>query len=218
MAEEHTNSNVFKSIMEQINGVAEDYVQIGDKKYKTDTKSELTVVALNVILVLEGARLAYKDIFLINNNKYLIDFIEKLCGEIIIIPDLGEPFIILKKNKIQIENLLLEEVESGLGNAKILGYAYIGNDWYGSKNKYHISYTAIDNNNKEFPLYTFICPIEKFNNQIRNKLLDDKCLFENILIKYGYYVKISIWTKRKGYEIQEGCENFVLDINLTLNI
>ncbi len=214
MSEQIVNQNIFKQILDQTDNIVVDYIQIEDKKYKSNPSWSLTVFALNVILVLEGARLAYKDISLIDNNPFLINFIEKLCDEIIVISDSKEPFVLLKKNKNQIKNLLLEEEDNGLGIAKILGYAYVGNDWYGSENKYHISYWAIDNNNKEFPLYTFVCPIEKFNNEIRNKLLNDKCLFESILNKYGFDVKIKILVKKEGCKIQEGCEDFVMNISI----
>lgn len=44
----------------EINSIDDIYAQYGDTTYKLDKENLITVFALNVILVLEGIRLAYR--------------------------------------------------------------------------------------------------------------------------------------------------------------
>lgn len=215
MAEETANINVFKSIMEQIDTVNGYDIQIGDEYHKVNSLSELTIFALNIMLVFEGVKLVYKDFKFIEANKHLIDFIENLCEGIVVMQNKSGPLVMLKKNKTLVEKLLYEmDGDPSLGLANIVGYGFVNDEWYSENNRYIISYMAFGNKKNIFSLYAFVCPIEKYNNKIRNKILEDSRSFENVLKNYGYTVHITISIQKEGCKIQQNCEKMVLNMML----
>lgn len=56
-----------------------------------------------------------------------------------------------------------------VGIGKILGYAYTGEDWHNAFNTYEIHYQIIDHNGTPSYLYSFKVPMEKCDNQIKQK-------------------------------------------------
>ena len=144
----------------------------------------ITTFTLNIILVLEGGRLVYRSAGEI--SYVMIPIVEKLCPDIRIIHG-EEPLIYLEKNKNIIKKIFIENENYEIAMGKILGYHYNGTNWHGKHDKYGISYkTKITN----FYLYTFICPLDEYTEDIRSKVLLDCVKFNSILKSYGYEIEI----------------------------
>lgn len=202
---ELTNEDILHEILEQIDLLDDIYTYIGDKKYKLSKKHLVTIFALNIILVIEGGRLAYRagdDIPI-----KLFDFIMKY-QELIYLPyPKEEPLIILRKNKSRVLNILKNHLEDfSVGISKVLGYDYNGSDWYGGyKPMYSVSYEAIDSNDINYTLYTFRMPVNKYTDEIRNKIITKQKIFNDILSNYNYDVIISV-----EYQPKEGDGNGII--------
>ena len=189
---EDNYQQILNILLSQIDIMNDIYVQVDDKQYKLDKAKLITIFALNIILVLEGVRIAYR----IDDNLIdLIPLVKTLDEKINIIPyPPTEPLIILKENKKSIINMLNialkkseEAVHITMGD--ILGYAYTGSDWQcGYRDTYGINYVAIDEFSNKYILYTFVVPINKYNDDIRQQILDDEKIYNNILERYGYIV------------------------------
>ena len=201
--------HIFNAILEQASNISCPSIEVEGKTYKTDVLNQLIVLALNIVLVLKGARLAYKDMDILYNNKFMVDIIKKLCDDEIVIMESVEPVVFLRKNTLIIKDILAK-TKHVLGIGKILGYAYIGDDWYQSHSRYMIHYQAKDVGSHEFPLYGFMCPVLKYNEIITAKILKDRELFESVLKKYGYSVNVKIYALHGSNTLQEGCEEYLL--------
>lgn len=90
---ENNYQHILNILLSKINVIDDIYIQVGDNKYKLDKKNLITIFALNVILVLEGGRIAYR----IDENLIdLIPLVKELNENISIIPyPPTEPMIIL---------------------------------------------------------------------------------------------------------------------------
>ena len=176
-------ANILDLMLEQVKVFDDAHISIGNTKQKLHKHGLIVTSALNVILVLNEARLAYRiDIPNISFNTYLIEYIKNICPNIIDIPiPIEEPLLLLEKNKQTIETILNEGKSFDMCMAKILGYPYCGPNWYKDIKKYMFHYYVVDNNNVDYNLYSFMCPILEYTNEIREKILNDKVIYELIL-------------------------------------
>ena len=140
--------------------------------------------ASNIVLVLEGGRLAYRyERDLINVD--LITMLDHNLGLAVLPLSPKEPLITVN------EDLVLEIIKSAQSDeamGKILGYAYIGGDWMDG-DRYMIGY-KVKYQEAEEPLYAFMVPIVKYNDEIRCVILTDLERFRVILGKYDVKVEI----------------------------
>jgi hypothetical protein len=153
-----------------------------------DTRSQVLAFGLNVILALEGARLAYRS--LITNpevRNYLLTTALRLAPSLRMIPFGEEPLLILKSNYIRVLDTFVTEADGHVAMGKVLGYAYTGTDWVtrGITDHYVFSYQVGSVN-----LYSFNVPLLKYTPAIKKVIVDNLSSYNDILEKYGYPVTL----------------------------
>lgn len=156
---------------------------------------------LNILLVMCNCRETYRTNLPNTINKYLINKIMKL-NDTITINNINEeePFLFLKCNEQYIKQNLISDECIGT----ILGYPYVGPDWWSSKiDRYYINTILMPNdmespnkmtrhlfefgsNHEYYFLYSSLCPVNKFDNNVKNNILQTMDKFNNITINYGY--------------------------------
>ena len=144
----------------------------------------------NIILVLEGGRLAYKSDDVINNdiNDYMVQTVIKLYPELTYIPYPSEtPLIILKRNHTVVMNILSVETEIydfDIASRYVLGYAHPNSDWNDNTNNYMYRYNV---HWKGFhtTLYSFTIPVDLYSQKIELHMTTLCHMYDSILGKYG---------------------------------
>lgn len=178
------------------------YHQILAYPVKPKHKHELVTFALNIILVLERSRLAYRADLSRKLNTRLLSFIRSLHPELMIISQpVEEPLVILKSNYSQVAKILLGEKDFHIGIGKVLGYLYTGPNWMLFKqDSYSLGYYIVnDANSSQERLYTFVVPAEAYTLQIQEKAQHDQAKYQSILRSYGSLrVGIETWFHPQG--------------------
>lgn len=142
---------------------------------------------LNVILVLNGARTAYRIFIPSALANDLMDTILNMYPDITI-NRYDEPLLFLTKNKYYVD----EHYIDSLGMGKVLGYCYNGNDWANlSIDRLAVSPTASDKYN-DITLFVTMVPKYAYNGKVVDCILNQIKLYNSILNAYGFEVTLSI--------------------------
>ena len=184
--------DTFIHILDQQHEIGNMSMIIDDEKYNIPKLPILMCYALNILLVLEEGRLAYRsDVQDKNINRHLIKAVLDHNQDLMELPYIEEePLIILKKNYELVKNMLCSDADFHIAIGKVLGYAYTGPDWScGINDTYNIGYVVqYDGGNTN--LYRFIVPMDKYNGDIKQQIIDDAVKYQNILDNYGFNVNI----------------------------
>jgi hypothetical protein len=148
---------------------------------------------LNIMLVLEGARLSYRVDINPPKSKTRYDFINVALD---IYPDTFEifknkaPFIFLKSNKQFINSTLEKMTHENIGI--VLGYCYSNSDGLDVKlMRIGLSIMANQINHKtQTQLYAICVPANILNETIMNAISNEIINYNKILNKYGYCVSL----------------------------
>jgi hypothetical protein len=191
------------SLLEKIDKNIRLYVTIDDKKIQYNHEKSFTTFALNVILVLEGVRKSYRISVDGNNEQNLNPYFCKLALDFnasltssLLIPE--EPLIFLKDNEQEILQTF-ENENIHIAYGKVLGYGYTGEYWRGNSlgKTYGISYVAIDEQGNEYILFTFNVPQIKYTDEMKNKILNDKSIYDRVLNHYHMSLKFNTMIQLK---------------------
>lgn len=133
-----------------------------------------------------------------------------------------EPCLFLKCNEQHINGKLTTNESLGT----LLSYPYVGPDWYNTKiDRYHINTIMMPNDiespgentqyvydmfneDEHYLLYSSLCPIDKFDNNVKNNISETINKFNNTLINYGYKCIILIHLYPKNAGLQFGINLF----------
>lgn len=116
------SSNLLNLLLSQ-----EKYIK--DVKYPSRLHSNLITFAINIIIVLEGGRLAYLPyLFEKNVQKYLIQLVLDNNSDLLLLQYKHHPLIILKENHEIVGDILSNESNNQTALAKVLGYPYAGSE------------------------------------------------------------------------------------------
>lgn len=165
---------------------------VGDvvKSVKIDTTTSREVLALNVILVLEGKRLAYRESTLVDLIPKVLEIAEGRLVSLPFIP--SEPLIVLKENvSTVLQHFHANDFHIAFG--KVLGYAYTGKDWIGSNNHYSVSYIVGNSY-----LYTFNLPKYGCTQDMKARIMEDLEKYRTSLSEYGYTVDLAVFSYCSG--------------------
>lgn len=186
-------SDIFNYILNQ--KVDDVVIEVGNRKVLCDTQAALLCCAANVVLVLNGCRLAYR----IDSVIELVDKILEYEPELMVIP-YEEPLLILRSNYEKVIGMLSESENSDMCFGLVLGYAYVAPDW--NMGEHSISYKLKLGDTLSTFLYSFRLPIIKqYTNSIRHKIIDDLTLFQDTLAQYDIKVSTECLVRTtKGYE------------------
>jgi len=165
---------MLQDIIDKIDPNIKLYVTVDDKKYYIPIKREVTIFALNIILVIENVRKSYRISVDANNEQNLNPYFAKIAlnfnnnlDSFNLIEQ--EPLIFLKDNRNEILKVFEDTGNHHIAYGKVLGYAYTGEHWYGMTlgDTY-----GIDNLNEEYCLFSFNVPVCKYNVEMKNKILN----------------------------------------------
>ena len=165
---------------------------VGDiiKSVKIDTAGSLEVLALNVILVLEGKRLAYRESTLVELIPAVLQIAEGRLVSLPFIP--SEPLVVLKENvSTVLQYFTNKDLQIAFG--KVLGYAYTGEDWIGSDRHYSVSYVVGNSY-----LYTFNLPKYECTTDMKARIMEDLEKYRTFLLAYGYTVDLAVFSYCSG--------------------
>lgn len=160
---------------------------VDGKKISISRKDSLFVCASNIELVLHGARLGYR--FHIPNARYILDDIIAHEPRLMILNIIKEePLVILKTQETLVQDILAQCPDQNIFFAHVLGYGYIGSDWYecGYGLGFNIKLNGMDN-----WLYNFNVPKHQYTYDIQSKMLQTLALFQSILGIYDIEVSIT---------------------------
>ena len=181
--------------MDLLNLLLDQEKYLKDVKYPSRLHRSLITFAVNIILVLEGGRLAYLPyLYEKNVQDQLIQLVLENEPNLMLVQYKHHPLIILKENHEIVVDILSNESNNQTALAKVLGYPYAGLEWTSEyRDVYIISYDLSDN----IPIYCFVIPVEEYNDKMRVKILEDTIKYQNILSKYGYQVILNSKFKAK---------------------
>lgn len=167
----------------------------------TLSEADFTTFAANVLLVQNGARLAYRvDVGSPRIRPLLLRAVLERDPSLarIYIP-VDEPLLVLRQNKANVKNILrMRPDETGV--AAVLGYTYRGKDfWFGDR--YLIAYT-LRYQTAETSLYSFTIPMCKYNNTHRNQILHNLGLYNTSLHGTGFQVEVCCFVLCTGQNIE----------------
>lgn len=172
---------------------------VDNNNYLLNKEGLITEFALNIILILEGSRLAYKaDIDDPDINKFLIREALNYDSSLSCLMK-DEPIIFLKSNLQMIVDEFKNNADHDLFLGKVLGYHYTGPYWIGCSNgdTYTISYQTVSSS-----LYAFNIPVCEYNQNVKNKILDTLRSHNLCLNKYGYEVTLLIIHQFENNNVQ----------------
>lgn len=187
------HTEVFQSILAQIelDKIPTEFIPGLRLGKDINVDIEVTVCALNIVLVLAKARLSYRcDVYINDDNQPFADTIVAMSDQLISIPFSSEPLICLKESIKDIFYQLKECKDPEMGLGKVLGYSYIGTDWQCQiRDCYAIGYNATDQEGKKFRLYNFNVPVEKYTAVMKATVLSIEDKYHKVLKPYGYDVR-----------------------------
>lgn len=182
-----------------------------DKVYILDKKYEFTKYALNVLLVLQGKRMAY-GVDLHHNDHTSNQYYAQLARLIdkrldIYLPHSYEPLIILKENYQIVDNIFKTNTNP---YGKVLGYSYTGNNHVGLSvcDLYYGIHFCVTKEDDEYFLYSFNIPSVEYTKEIKDHILYTKDIFNDCLKEEGYEVLLKHGDQTK--------DNYVLNDDLPL--
>lgn len=181
--------NIFNNIVNEI--VDPVIVHIDGQDYPLDMKSHLLTIATNVTLVLEGGRLSYRMEL---DDKCSYETVSNCDPNLTIDTRFVEPLVYLNKNSTLIDDIFKRYKCPSIGLGKALEYAYIGPKWINGYRDcyiihYEIIYTMQDTQVHAY-LYSFNCPTESYNDNIREKIIKDLEKFRQILDLYDISINV----------------------------
>ena len=201
---------MYKNLLTQILSLNESipdiYVDVNYGHEVKSTKicklSELTIFALNTVLVLEGKRLAYRvsvpDAAVV--ASLIRSVLEITRGDVVSLPLIpSEPLLVLKNNRSRVVQQFTKSLRGEFSENKVhiafgevLGYAYVGEDWVGADSDHlNVSYNV----GRLASLYCFNVPMRGYTNAIRSRILEDLEKYRDTLKGYGYEVVLSVWSR-----------------------
>lgn len=166
-------------------------VHFGDeiRKVRVDGMTELKTLALNIILVLEGSRPAYKC----DSALSLLPRVMEIASELTMLPFFdGSRIVVLRKNEQSVRDRFHKfttrsdqtEIDEALG--EVLGYPYVGCP---SVPSFFVSYQVGDN----VSLYAFGVPDTGYTEAVRSRIMSGLDRHNQILKQYGYEVSLFIY-------------------------
>lgn len=193
---DNITNKIYNAIIGQINTVDDKIVYINGTKYTIPHYKEIKRAALNIVLVLKGGRLSYRIDLGKELNNIIISVINSLTDSLMtiaIIPK--EPLIFLRSNKFLIDMVFQKEKDINEAFGKVLEYEYVECGVIKNiKKLYTINYEATGESNEVIKLYAFDIPIDKYVDEVINKVTNKTTLYSNILHEYGYTVNSRIST------------------------
>lgn len=157
------------------------------KVWILNSSKQFLTYALNILLVLDGKRLAYRcDISQNGHNQHYAKLVKSIDDRLMVHQeDNTEPYIILKENYEKVKN------ETNIG--KLLGYSYTGPYWIGLSlcdTYYSIHFDAVKDDQRT-SLYSFNIPQVEYSQIIINDILDKQESFQSTLENERY--NVTIW-------------------------
>ena len=178
------------------------------QRYILDNHQLFTTYALNVLLVLEGKRLAYRvDISRNGYNRHYAKLAEIIDDRLTVYQESNhEPYIILKEN-YDIVNKIFEEEKEVIAIGKILGYSYVGLYWCNLSlcDVYYTISFSVTKDEQQYNLYSFNIPAIRYNQKMIDDILCTKKKFQQILEKEQCDVIVNhIFFTKDNIEMKEG--------------
>lgn len=164
--------------------------------------------ALNLLLVIEEKRLAYRVGLVPQNGAKLNQYYAILATVIdkqlmVYQPFSVEPYIILKKNYNIVDDLYRQGKEG-----KLLGYSYTGPHWIGLSlcDLYYTIYFDVTVDGKKYNLYGFNVPSVEYNQEIVDHIEATKSKFAATLEKEGCSIEMGhiYFPKNGNLEMRKG--------------
>ena len=190
-----TTEQLYEKIMNCLADMEDIYQEAEGVNYKLDKEYLLRTTALNVVLVKNGSRLAYRE----SSLPSIANFVTKLDPELMLIPIIKEePLIILRSNLSIVLEIVKGETDIHIIMAKLLGYRYVVSDWSSTISSYTVHYVAqlgngVQPKTQEYILYSYIVPNDKYTNSVKQDISNDLDKFNSVLSSYGYFAKTDIW-------------------------
>jgi len=172
----------FRKILEKGKMAPDCYIKLCDgTASKVCVQQSLRTFALNVYLVLHGARLAYRaDISNVEFNAEMVRSVIEWHEELAVLnyPTDKEPLIFLKKNKSQIMTILKKDRNSEENIGEVLGYRYVGPRWNGSDN----AVIAVWLNCSFGRLFEYHVPKDLLTEELKEKIQCDVDRFQTAFL------------------------------------
>ena len=158
---------------------------------KVNCQSELLILSLNIILLIEGKRLAYRACSL----PSLLPKILELTGDRLVVLPLipEEPLVMLKENLQRVVDIFTVAESRDIAYGRVLDYPHIGS---GSRDCMIVSYCVGD----ALALYSFQVPNSRYTREVRDKIEADLVKYRATLSLYGYDVKLFIFQNERPGE------------------
>lgn len=194
---------MFQHILGKFSIIKNLSIKISDvlgKKYELDIFKGLTSFALNVQLVIDEKRLAYRvDTLDYDMRVYLIDIVKKYNPDIISISVIKEePLLILKKNSREVINTFKNvktNEEFNIAFGKVLGYLYVSPVLFLNTNYHTVFYKATDRDNISFCIHGFTIPLDKYDDIIKSQIFEKVKSYSEVLENYGYNISIEVLSR-----------------------
>jgi len=209
----HSNSYLFEQITHQVNKIGDITTVAGGIDYQLNKDHLITTFALNVFLVLQEKRLAYRaDIPNLDINNYMLNFVTTAYPDLMIIPlPKEEPLLLLRKTEKFVLNMLKEvkdEISFHIAIGKILEYAYNGPNWIGNTRDMYTIHYIVEDAQDGFHLTQFNVPVDEYNTMIKDKILQKENDYQrgmSSLEKHNFIVKTrcSLQTLEGDYKMLE---------------
>ena len=169
----------------------------GDKiRIKVNSSGEMLIFSLNIILLLEGKRLAYRTS---SFGLSLLPKLSELTGDRLAIVPLipEEPLIFLRENLPRVMSIFSscktnKDVDAAYGT--LLDYPHIGS---GTRDCMIVSYCVGD----ALALYSFQVPNSQYTREVRDKIRYDLEKYQQVLSRYGYEVKLFVFQNERPREM-----------------
>lgn len=149
----------------------------------------------NLLLVMDGKRLAYKMDICVNNQlfEYLCQVIPENIPELVIVSNTDmEPLICLKSRLSEIMEIVGSNEMDHVTLGKILGYECSYDiQLIANRNRTKITYISY-NDLTNINIYNYLVPSDDFNDELKSKIEIKAKEFDLTLSKYGYHVRYVI--------------------------
>lgn len=136
--------------------------------------------AVNIFLVLQGERLAYRADIPGPMNSVAIEKAVMLTDNRLLVIDGPEPLIVLKSNAKELNRLIQTSPTSEHFLGTVLGYRYIGDDYYiGKRHFVHLNHSGCKS------IYSYVVPEKAYTKELLNIIGQDELRLTRALEPLG---------------------------------
>lgn len=157
-----------------------------------DVDTSIERFAVNIYLVLTGARLAYRSDIPGEMNDVAIKEAVRLTGDLLLVIGEVEPLIMLRSGVPTLSRMVKEQPNVECLLALILGYRYVGDDYHkGERYMLHLNYGDCGN------LCSYVVPKKGYTQELLDQVKEDELKFTLALEPLGLgNVTTGIWHKQ----------------------